>query len=132
MMGKRDHYCIISMQTIAVATSFARWQYILRSSRGQCITENIYWSNDMRLLISWSSWRWPALVSDLSARPPEVTLWCHLLVLRPDRKDLSRLWFPTFGIVSPLTSVLCGGTFRVLFIHSSRLCSLTEPGCERL
>ena len=46
----------------------------------------------------------------------------------PDRKRHSRLWVPLFGIVSPLTSVLCHKTFLVLFIDSLRLSALTEPG----
>jgi len=33
-----------------------------------------------------------------------------------------------FGMVFPLTFVLCHGTFPVLFINSSRLSSLAEPG----
>ena len=69
-----------------------------------------------------------ALVANLSAWPPEVTLWCLLLLaLLPDRKRLSRLWVPLFGIVSPLTSVPCRGIFLVIFIDSSRLSSLAEP-----
>src|SRR6218665_460081 len=58
----------------------------------------------------------------------QLTLWCHLLVLLPDRKGLSRLWVPLFGMVSPLTSVLCCRTFLVIFINSSGLSSLTDPG----
>src|SRR6218665_1063310 len=56
------------------------------------------------------------------------TLWCHVLALPPDRKGLSRLWIPLFGVVFPLNFVLCRGTFPVLFINSSRLSSLAEPG----
>src|SRR6218665_2076398 len=46
------------------------------------------------------------------------TLWCHVLAPPPDRKGLSRLWVPLFGMVFPLTFVLCRGTFPVLFINS--------------
>src|SRR6218665_2390972 len=83
-----------------------------------------------RLLIFWSSLPWlrPALVADLSAPHPRGTLWCRVLALPPDRKGLSRLWVPLFGMVLPLTFVLCLGTFPVLFINSSRLSSLAEPG----
>src|SRR6218665_3416125 len=69
-----------------------------------------------------------ALVADLSARSTEVTLWCHLPALQLDRKGPSRLWVSLFGIVSPMTSVLCHGTSPLLFINSSTLSSLTEPG----
>src|SRR6218665_1257705 len=70
----------------------------------------------------------PALVADLSARPPRGTFWCHVLALPPDRKVLSRLWVPLFGMIFPLNFVFCRGTFPVLFINSSRLSSLAEPG----
>src|SRR6218665_2552529 len=55
-------------------------------------------------------------------------LWFRVLALPPERKGLSRLWVPLFGMFSPLTSVLCLGTFPVLFINSSRLSSLSGPG----
>src|SRR6218665_1518826 len=45
-----------------------------------------------------------------------------------DRKGLSRLWVPLFGMVFPLNFVLCRGAFPVFFINSSRLSSLAEPG----
>src|SRR6218665_1693669 len=48
--------------------------------------------------------------------------------LPPDRKGLSRLWVTLFGMVFPLNFVLCRGTFPVLFINSSRLSCLAEPG----
>ena len=35
---------------------------------------------------------------------------------------------PSFGMALPLNFVLCRGTFPVLFINSSRLSSLAEPG----
>ena len=54
--------------------------------------------------------------------------WCHVLALPPDRKWLSRLWVPLFGMIFPLNFVLCRGTFPVLFINSSTLSSLAEPG----
>src|SRR6218665_3783228 len=54
--------------------------------------------------------------------------WCHVLALPPDRKGLSRLRISLFGMVFPLTFVLCRGAFPVLFINSSRLSSLAEPG----
>src|SRR6218665_3329410 len=44
------------------------------------------------------------------------------------QKGLSRLWVPLFGIAFSLTFVLCRRTFPVLFINSSRLSSLDEPG----
>ena len=66
----------------------------------------------------------------LSARPPRETLWCHVLALPPDRKGLSRLWVPLFGMAFPLTFVLCCGSFPVLYINSSRLSSLAEPVLE--
>src|SRR6218665_1252799 len=69
---------------------------------------------------------WPALVADLSARPPRGTFWCHVLALPPDRKGLSRLWVPLFGMIFPLNFVLCRVTFPVLFINSSRLSCLAE------
>ena len=68
-----------------------------------------------------------ALIANLSARRPEVTLWCHLLALPPDRNRLSRLWIPLFELVSPLTYVFCHRTFLLLFIGSWRLYSLNEP-----
>src|SRR6218665_599508 len=66
-----------------------------------------------RLLIFWSSLSRlrPALVADLSGRPPRGPLWCHVLALPPDRKGLSRLWVPLFGMIFPLNFVLC----RVIF-----------------
>src|SRR6218665_3535655 len=70
----------------------------------------------------------PALVADLSARPPRGTFWCHVFALPPDRKGLSRLWVPLFGMIFPLNFVLCRVTFPVLFINSSRLSCLAEPG----
>src|SRR6218665_1629233 len=70
----------------------------------------------------------PALVADLSARPPRGTFWCHVLALPPGRKGLSRLWVPLFGMIFPLNFVLCRVTFPVLFINSSRLSCLAEPG----
>src|SRR6218665_2593110 len=70
----------------------------------------------------------PALVADPSARPPRRTFWCHVLVLPPDKKGLSRLWVPLFGMFFPLNFVLCRGTFPIPFINSSRLSSLAEPG----
>src|SRR6218665_294259 len=70
----------------------------------------------------------PALVADLSARPPSGTFWCHVLALPPDRKGLSRFWALLFRMVFPLTYVLCRGTFPVLFLNSSRLSSLAELG----
>jgi len=81
------------------------------------------------LFIFWSSLSWlrPALVADLSARPPRGTFWCHILALPPDRKGLSRLWVPLFGMIFPLNFVFCRGTLPVLFINSSRLPSLAEP-----
>jgi len=87
-----------------------------------------------RLLIFWSSLSWlrPPLVADLTARPPKGTFWCHVLALPPDRKELSRLWVSLFGMVFPLTFVLCHGTFPILFINSSRLSSLAKLGWERL
>jgi len=77
-----------------------------------------------RLLIFWSSLSWllRALVANLSA------FRCHMLALPPDRKGFSRLWVPLFGMAFPLNFVLCRGTFSVLFINSSRLSSLAEPG----
>ena len=86
--------------------------------------------NVMRLLIFWSSLSWlrPALVADLSARPPRGTFWCHVLALPPDRKGLSRLWVPLLGMIFPLNFVLCRVTFPVLFINFPRLSSLAEPG----
>src|SRR6218665_3784366 len=83
-----------------------------------------------RLLIfcSSSAWRRPALVADLSARPPRGAFWCHVLALPPDRKGLSRLWVPLFGMIFPLNFVLYRVTFPVLFINSSRLSCLAEPG----
>src|SRR6218665_1861615 len=82
-----------------------------------------------RLLIFWSSLSLlrPALVADVSARPPRGTFWCHVLALPPDRKGLSRLWVPLFGMIFPLNFVLSRVTFKVLFINSSRLSSLGEP-----
>src|SRR6218665_1726142 len=68
------------------------------------------------------------LVTDLSGRPPRGTLWSHMLALTPDRKGLFRLWVPLFGMVFPQTFVLCCVIFPVLFIISSRLSSLSEPG----
>src|SRR6218665_855989 len=68
------------------------------------------------------------LVADLSGRPPRGTLWSHVLALPPERKGLSRLWVPLFGMVFPLTFVLCRMTFPVLFINFSRLSSLAQPG----
>src|SRR6218665_361951 len=65
---------------------------------------------------------------NLSARPPRGTFWCQVLALPPDRKGFSRLWVPLFGMVFPLNFVLCCGTFPALFITSSRLSSLAEPG----
>src|SRR6218665_64304 len=44
------------------------------------------------------------------------------------RKGLSRSWVPLFGMVFPLNFVLCRGTIPVLFINSSRLSPLAEPG----
>src|SRR6218665_2474975 len=84
----------------------------------------------MRLLIFWSSLSWlrPALVADLSARPPRGTFWCHVLALPPDRKGLSRLWVPLFGMIFPVNFVFCRRTFPGLFINSSRLSCLAEPG----
>src|SRR6218665_1155975 len=70
----------------------------------------------------------PALVADLSARPPRGTFWCHVIALPPDRKGLSRLWVPLFGMIFPLNFVLSRMTFPVLFINSSRLSCLAEPG----
>src|SRR6218665_282084 len=70
--------------------------------------------------------------ADLSAPHPRGTLWCRVLALPPDRKGLSRLWVSLFGMVSPLTFVLCLGTFPVLFINSSRLSSLAGPGLGAL
>src|SRR6218665_2392026 len=83
-----------------------------------------------RLLISWSSLSQlrPALVADLSARPPRVTFWCHDCHVPPDRKGLSRLWVPLFGMIFHLNFVFCRGTFPGIFINLSRLSSLTEPG----
>src|SRR6218665_3730117 len=72
----------------------------------------------------------PALVADLSARSPRGPFWCHVIALPPDRKGLSRLWVPPFGMVFPLNFVLCRGTFSVLFKNSSRLSSLAEPGLK--
>src|SRR6218665_1100408 len=82
------------------------------------------------LLIFWISLSClqPALVADLSGRPLRGTLWCHVLALPPGRKGLSRLWVLLFGMVFSLTFVLCCRTFPVLFINSSRLSSLAEPG----
>src|SRR6218665_1754189 len=74
------------------------------------------------------SWLRPALVSDLPVQLPRATFWCHFLALPPDRKGLSRLWVPLFGMAFPLNFVLCRGTFPVLFINFSRLSSLAEPG----
>src|SRR6218665_1574323 len=51
-----------------------------------------------------------------------------MLALPPDRKGLSRLWVPLFAMIFPLNFVLFRGTFPVLFINSSRLSSLAEPG----
>src|SRR6218665_1237667 len=62
------------------------------------------------------------------ARPPRGTFWCHVLALPPDRKGLSRLWVPLFGMIFPLNIVLSRVTFPVLFINSSRLSCLAEPG----
>jgi len=74
----------------------------------------------MCLLIFWSSLFWlrPALVADLSTRPPRGTFWCHVLALPPDRKGLSRLWVPlfaVFGMVFPLNFVLCRGDLSSSF-----------------
>ena len=57
-----------------------------------------------------------------------ASFWCHVLALPPDRKGLSRFQVPLFGMVYPLNFVLCSGTFPLLFINSSRLSSLAEPG----
>src|SRR6218665_3304282 len=83
-----------------------------------------------RLLIFWSSSTClrPALVADLSARPPRRTFWCHVLALPPDRKGLSGLWVPLFGMIFPLNFVLSRVTFPVLFINSSRLSFFAGPG----
>src|SRR6218665_1734448 len=70
----------------------------------------------------------PALVADLSARPPRGAFWCHVLVLPPDRKGLSSLWVALFGMSFPLNFVLSSVTFPVLFIISSRLSCVAEPG----
>jgi len=51
-----------------------------------------------------------------------------VLALPPDRKGLSQLGVPLFGMVFLLNFVLCRGTFPVLFINSSRLSSFAEPG----
>src|SRR6218665_1114550 len=72
----------------------------------------------------------PALIADLSPRPLRGTFWCHVVALPPDRKGLSRLWVPLFGMVFPLNFVLCRWTFPLRFISSSRLSSLAEPGLE--
>src|SRR6218665_2818412 len=60
--------------------------------------------------------------------PTRGTFWCHVLALPSDRKGLYRLWVPLFGMIFPLNFVFCRGTFLVLFINSSRLSSLAEPG----
>src|SRR6218665_3048526 len=50
--------------------------------------------------------------------PPRGTFWCHVLALPPDRKGLSRLWVPLFGMIFPLNFVLSRVTFSVFFINS--------------
>ena len=86
-----------------------------------------------RLLICCNSlsWRRPALVSDLSARPPRGTFWCHVLAL-PPMPTIQKMAFsivgPSVWNDLPLNSVLFRVTFPVLFINSSRLSSLAEPG----
>src|SRR6218665_1275005 len=100
-------------------------QFSSASSRGSPLLSGIV-SLVTHLLIFWSSLSGlrPTLVADLSAPHPRGTLWCRVLALPPDRKGLSRLWVPLFGMVFPLTFVLCLGTFPVLFINSS----LAGPG----
>jgi len=68
----------------------------------------------------------PIYMYTVSARPPEVTLRCHLFTTTK-QNGTSQLWAPLFGIAYPLTSVLCCETCLALFINCSRFCYLAGP-----
>src|SRR6218665_331958 len=60
-----------------------------------------YWSSSSRLQ--------PALGDNLSARPPEVTLWYHMLAQPSTSTGPFRLWVTMHGTVSHLNCALYRG-----------------------
>ena len=114
-----------------LSLAISQTTYGMYSTGSQFSSASTIWSHLLsgivflvtRLLICWSSLSWlrPALVADLSVRPPRGSFWCHVLTLPPDWKGLFRLWVRLFEMTFPLNFVLCRGTFPVLFINSSRL-----------